>query len=119
MVASTHGNGVFETFIEEALFFQPEPASSQLATLPAYPNPFNDQVIIRFSVERDGEGAVAILDASGKLISIPLQGYLYAGENAVTWNGTNDSGVPVADGMYYYQVYISGETVGGKLILDR
>lgn len=119
LVVSTHGNGVFETFIEDALFFQPEPASSQLATLPAYPNPFNEQVIIRFSVVRDGDGAVAILDSSGRLISIPLSGYLYAGENAVSWDGTNDSGVPVADGMYYYQVNISGETVGGKLILDR
>ncbi len=119
LVVSTHGNGVFETLIEDALFFQPEPSNSQLATLPAYPNPFSEQVIIRFSVERDGEGAVAILDSSGRLISIPLQGYLYAGENAVSWDGTNDSGLSVADGMYYYQVNISGETVGGKLILDR
>ena len=119
LVVSTHGNGAYETFIEDALFFQPDVPASPLATRPAFPNPFSDQVIIRFAAARDGEGAVAIVDASGRLVSIPLQGYVYAGENAVSWDGTNDSGVPVADGMYYYQVNMAGTTIGGKLILDR
>jgi len=119
LVAATHGNGVYETFVDDALFYQPEPPEPSENSLLAFPNPFSDQVIIRFDIARDGNGAVAILDSSGKLISIPLSGYLYEGENAASWDGTNDSGLPVADGMYYYQIRAGNQFLTGKLILDR
>ncbi|MEM8895910.1 MAG: T9SS type A sorting domain-containing protein, partial [Bacteroidota bacterium] len=118
LVASTHGNGVYETFVDNALFYQPEIPSSPEPLL-AFPNPFSDQVILRFSVQREGNGAVAILDSSGKLVSVPLSGYLYEGDNQASWDGTNDSGVPVADGMYYYQIRTGNQSITGKLILDR
>jgi len=67
-----------------------------------FPNPFNPETTIRYSVEEPGPVSVSVYNLMGEKIRI-----LYDGEAASTgrqrdliWDGRDHSGMPVASGMY-------------------
>lgn len=79
------------------------------ATLPGsfelhqnFPNPFNPATTIRFSVPQAARVKIAIFNNLGqevrRLTDIPYP----AGVYELTWDGRDDSGNPVASGVYFY-----------------
>jgi len=91
----------------------------------AYPNPFdpNSQaVIIRYSLSRDGEINIKIYDVSNQLVKTVLQDRTRrAGvEYADSWDGRNEKGELVANGVYFYIIASSsGERAVGKVAVLR
>lgn len=69
--------------------------------LVAYPNPFNPQVMIAFSLDRDQSGELAIYDLTGKRVAVLARGEFSAGLNRVSWNGQDKSGQAVSSGAYF------------------
>lgn len=81
--------------------------------LPNAPNPFNPSTRLRFVMDRAGDAALNVYDVQGRLVrSFPAATY-EAGSHAVTWDGTDAMGRPVASGVY--QVTLSAR-VDGKLV---
>jgi hypothetical protein len=87
----------------------------------AYPNPFNPQMgpaRLRFKLGTTGSVTITIYDVSNtKVRSIPAGGIMGAGvEQTVIWNGRNDNGGIVANGVYFYVIESSaGERAVGKI----
>jgi len=75
----------------------PSPAT---ATLAAYPNPFNPQVSLAWSLPRPGRLDLAVYDLRGRLIRQVLQGDSVAASGQARWDGTDDAGAAVASGVY-------------------
>ncbi|MDI6809208.1 MAG: FlgD immunoglobulin-like domain containing protein [Candidatus Eisenbacteria bacterium] len=75
----------------------------------AYPNPMNPSTTISFAVKSEGKVSLRVFDASGRLVKTLVDTKLGAGNHTVTWDGSNDRGVKVGSGVFFYQI----ETAGG------
>ena len=84
-----------------------------------FPNPFNPETIIRYSVARPGPVAVRIYNVSGLLVRTLVNKVQPAGEYTARWNGIDDQGRPVPSGAYFYRLESLGFADSKKLILLR
>jgi hypothetical protein len=82
-----------------------------------YPNPFNPETIIEYSLPRAGLTQVHIYNTRGQRIRMLLAQDQTPGIHQVIWNGRNDNGELVANGIYYYQIVNSGLKETKKLLL--
>ena len=73
---------------------------SSYALYPSYPNPFNPQTAIRYDLPEAGTIRISLYNVSGQRIRTLLNGHQIAGTHSVTWDGTDDRGRPVANGVY-------------------
>mgnify|MGYP003958273075 FL=1 len=70
----------------------------------AYPNPFNPETTIRFSLPWAVDVTVKVHNDHGQLVRTLVDERMDAGEFQVTWDGKDDSGAQVATGVYLYQI---------------
>lgn len=72
-----------------------------------YPNPFNNSTTIRFDSPVPLSGAVTIFNILGQKIKTLYTGSFRAGQNTFSWDGTNESGLRVSTGVYFYSLRTS------------
>ncbi|MBN2000753.1 hypothetical protein JW935_24605, partial [candidate division KSB1 bacterium] len=76
-----------------------------------FPNPFNPVTTISFYVPVSSDITVTVYNILGQQVRTLMDRKVAPGEYQLFWDGTTDSGVPVAGGMYFYrfrsQVYVS------------
>ena len=80
--------------------------------LPNYPNPFNPETWIPYRLGKDAKVVLTIYDARGDVVRQFDLGFQPAGvyetrSRAVYWDGTNDFGETVANGVYFYSLSTS------------
>ena len=69
-----------------------------------YPNPFNPETQIAYTLSETGPVELAIYNVLGQRVRTLVQEVQAAGRYQVVWNGRNDSGVSVASGIYLYRL---------------
>lgn len=69
-----------------------------------YPNPFNPQTVIPFSVPEAVEVQIRIYDVLGRYVATLLDERLQAGHHEVVWNSGIGSGQELSTGVYFYQI---------------
>ncbi|HUV31919.1 MAG TPA: FlgD immunoglobulin-like domain containing protein [Acidobacteriota bacterium] len=69
-----------------------------------YPNPFNPATTIEFSVPVSSELTLTVYNLLGRRVKILAQGRYSTGTHRILWDGTDDSGDPVASGVYLYRL---------------
>ena len=67
-----------------------------------YPNPFSPSTTIKYSLFSDMNVQIDVRDILGRTVKRLVSGFQSTGVYTVTWDGTNDSGVRMASGMYFY-----------------
>jgi flagellar hook assembly protein FlgD len=82
-----------------------------------YPNPFNPTTTIRYQLPDRAEVSLKIFDITGHEVRTLVKEILAAGEHSVTWNGTNDRGIPVSSGVYLYQLKAGNRTESRRMLL--
>jgi outer membrane protein assembly factor BamB len=80
----------------------------------SYPNPFNAQTAIKFSLKRSSEYKLSIFDITGKLVK-HFSGIGDPGQNKLIWDTSNDK--RLASGIYLYLLAADGLTGTGKVTL--
>ena len=90
--------------------------------LPNYPNPFNPETWIPYRLGKDAEVVMTIYDARGDVVRQFDLGFQPAGNyearsRAVYWDGTNDFGETVANGVYFYSLSTSDYSNTRKAII--
>lgn len=96
----------------------------------AYPNPFSPlrhnqlggegHVRLHFRVDKTGPVSIRIFDFAMKTVRRLESGKVYqgGGEYDALWDGRNDFGERVANGVYFYRVQLpGGKAVWGKIIV--
>ncbi|MFQ5607632.1 MAG: FlgD immunoglobulin-like domain containing protein [Candidatus Zixiibacteriota bacterium] len=81
-----------------------------------YPNPFNPTTVISYSLPVRANVTVAIFNSLGQQVMLIDEGAKPAGEHSVTWNATDQTGKPVASGVYLYRV-TAGDEIRSKMML--
>ena len=90
-----------------------------------YPNPFNPETWIPYQLAEPAEVKVVIYAADGTLVRTLSLGYQAAGMyqskgRAAYWDGENELGEPVASGLYFYTLKVSGEfTATRKMLIQK
>jgi M6 family metalloprotease-like protein len=107
-----------------------------------YPNPFNPQTTIKFSIGINTPSASShpsphpvasdtplkmgmgnshvrlnVYNIRGQRVRTLVNGMYIAGEHSVVWNGTDDSGRSVGSGIYFYRMTTDGYSETRKMIL--
>ncbi len=78
-----------------------------------YPNPFNPSTTVSWSQPASSLVTFRTLDILGRTVYEVELGVLPAGNHSIQWNGTNNSGVTVSSGIYFYQIK-TGESLATR-----
>ncbi|MFB3907091.1 MAG: FlgD immunoglobulin-like domain containing protein [Candidatus Eisenbacteria bacterium] len=81
------------------------------------PNPFNPRTTIKFALASSGPVELLIYDVNGRLVKTLVDGKMDAGNHAITWDGTNDSGQKVGSGVYWSQMKAGSYVSNKKMVI--
>lgn len=87
--------------------------------LPAYPNPFNPQLFIPFSLVRDSQVRIRIFNSRGQLQQNFELGSKAQGNHQVVWNGTDLDGRPAGSGVYHIVMTAGKDVFTRKAVLIK
>ncbi len=85
-----------------------------------YPNPFNPSTLIRYIIPASLSHStvkITVYDVQGKPVKQLLEARLPSGNYLTRWDGTDEQGVRVANGVYFYNVTAGQEQFTGKMTL--
>jgi len=88
-------------------------------SLRAWPNPFNPETRLNFTLDRGGWASLIIHDLSGRRVATLADGPFEAGEFERVWNGLDDSGAVQASGVYFARLRADRGTRLEKLVLIK
>lgn len=93
--------------------------SAEALILSNYPNPFNPETTIRFSLVRAGAVQLEIYNIRGQKIKTLIDSHEDAGENSIVWDGKSDYGRFVPSGVYFYRLRTpSFDQINKMLLLE-
>ncbi len=84
-----------------------------------YPNPFNPQTLINFSLPTDQQVRLNVYSVNGRLVRSLLNGAQPAGVHRVVWDGKNNQGQSSASGVYFYRLNAGAEVFTGKMVMTK
>jgi hypothetical protein len=84
-----------------------------------YPNPFNPETNIRFSLKEAAKVSIEIYNVKGQLVRKLVNDVRDAGDHAVVWNGVDNNGRAVSSGVYYYKMSTGKYSSTKKMILMK
>ena len=72
--------------------------------LAAYPNPFNPQTTISFTLPNETVASLDIFNIRGQKVRSLMNEFLSSGHHQVIWNGQDDNGRNLSSGVYFYRL---------------
>jgi FG-GAP-like repeat len=82
-----------------------------------YPNPFNPNTIIEYSLIKSSDVIMKVYDSLGRNVRTLVNKYLPSGNHKILWNGKDDFNRSVSSGVYYYQLTANSYTKTKGMIL--
>lgn len=84
-----------------------------------YPNPFNGNTTIEYTISETGRVTIDIYDLSGKVVKHLVNDDFLPGSYSTTWDATNNNGTSVGNGFYFFRVSQGNHAVTAKMVLLR
>lgn len=84
-----------------------------------YPNPFNPETTITFSIPEAMDITLRIYNIRGELVNELQNGRMASGSHNIKWYGTNQNGQQVGSGVFIYTLESPQFSASGKMILMR
>lgn len=88
-------------------------------TLSETPNPFGYRTTISYSLPDKTYVNLRVYDATGRVVDDIVNTEKDAGVYTVTWNGRDDEGRNLPNGIYFCRIEASGKSLTRKLVLVR
>ncbi|MCB9291219.1 MAG: T9SS type A sorting domain-containing protein, partial [Lewinellaceae bacterium] len=87
--------------------------------LAASPNPFSEEVYIRFYLPEAGPAALEVFNLDGQRVKTLLSRDMEAGGYEHSWDGADNRGQELSPGIYLLQLRTGRRTITRKLVLVR
>ncbi len=100
----------------------PDPADGPIASVvleSVHPNPARGSCRVSFSIDRDTDVALDVVDVTGRRVTRLMDGPVTAGRRGVTWDGRDAAGSEVADGVYFFRLRAAGTVDSRKVLIRR
>ena len=88
-----------------AVIVNPEPVNTTFTLLPNYPNPFNSQTTIPFTLDRAGRVELRVYDVLGREVQSLVTGHLSLGKHEMVWEAGG-----CASGVYLVRMSLLSTT---------
>jgi flagellar hook assembly protein FlgD len=85
----------------------------------AYPNPFNPNTTISYSMADAGNARIDIYNLRGQILRSFERDHANAGNYSFNWDGKDASGNFVGSGIYLYRMTSGNYSATKKLILSK
>ncbi|MDP8242252.1 MAG: FlgD immunoglobulin-like domain containing protein [Candidatus Celaenobacter antarcticus] len=83
------------------------------------PNPFSSQTEIKFYLRQSANVEIEIFNILGQKMKTISDDYFNVGEHSVEWNGKDENGNSLSDGVYFYKMNIENSNTIKRMILLR
>ena len=83
------------------------------------PNPTSDATSIRLVLPRPGQLALAVHDASGRLVRTLAAGDRVSGSCTIAWDGRDAAGCEVPEGIYFLRGAVGESPLRAKIVIVR
>jgi hypothetical protein len=106
----------------ESIDAEPAPAPRAPALHPARPNPLAGSTRIAYELPAAAHARLDIYDVSGRRVRTLANAEHAAGLHEQEWDGADESGSPVAGGIYFHVLTVAGESPSrqtGKVLVVR
>lgn len=101
----------YPVFVRETADARPAPI-----TLAPYPNPFNPETTIVFSIPAAGPAVLDVYNIAGQRVRRFDMPSLGPGEHHVVWNGCSHDGTRVSSGVYILRLWSGGAVAAAKVV---
>jgi poly-gamma-glutamate synthesis protein (capsule biosynthesis protein) len=91
--------------------------SSIFSSLTNYPNPFNPETTITFSLKQDKLVELSIFNIKGQKVKQLTKQSLSKGKHSFVWDGKDSRNKAVSSGIYFYQIQADKISETRKIIL--
>ncbi|MEN6444473.1 MAG: S8 family serine peptidase [Candidatus Cloacimonas sp.] len=85
----------------------------------AYPNPFNPETTISFTLSTPDFTELEVYNQKGQKVKTLFSGNLESGNHKFVWNGQDDKGNGVSSGLYFYRMKSGKYSSTKKMILMK
>jgi hypothetical protein len=82
-----------------------------------YPNPFNPETTINYSLKENSKVSLNIYNIKGQKVNTLVNEMISAGEHSVIWDGRDSNGNRVGSGIYFYKLKVGDFQKIKKMIL--
>jgi hypothetical protein len=94
-------------------------AAGSLRLDPPAPNPSSGTSTFRFALPRAGRAELSLYDLVGRRVRTLIAGSLAAGPHGTSWDGRDEGGSRVPDGLYWARLRMDGEIQSRCLVIER
>ncbi|MBW6516440.1 MAG: VCBS repeat-containing protein [Candidatus Cloacimonetes bacterium] len=123
-VQAVDGAFVGSPFTEEQTFTILPTSAEDLTTSPFvtalqgnYPNPFNPETVIRFSLKSDEKVKLDIYNIAGQKVATLVDDFLQRGEHSIKWDARSDRNRSLSSGIYFYRLETQDYQQTRKMLL--
>ena len=106
----------------ETVFFDPFvgiPENGGQCKMNVYPNPASGEANISFDISESGNYQLAVFDLEGRQVKNLVSAELNTGHFVFSWNGANDAGTMVKNGVYFMKLTGNNQSFTSKVVLMR
>ena len=103
---------LIEIFSGETMIQKKEQAPSSFQLYQNFPNPFNNETRIQFSLPAEGKVKIDIYNITGQVVNTLLNEEKAPGVYVVPWNGTDENGASLSSGVYFYRIEAGKKSAG-------
>jgi hypothetical protein len=83
------------------------------------PNPFQPATTIRFDLVRASLVVLEVFDVAGRKVRTLENSRMEAGRHESSWDGSDDGGLRVSGGVYFYRLTADGMKESRRMVLAR
>ncbi|MBK7106511.1 MAG: T9SS type A sorting domain-containing protein [Ignavibacteriae bacterium] len=117
--AFTNSQGYYSTSIITSIESDEKNIPTSFKLGQSYPNPFSSTTAIPYALDKESNVNVNIYDILGRVVRKFEIGMESVGSHNLFWNGKNNSGNLVSNGIYFYQFLVNGESQIKKMIFNK
>jgi len=111
-----------ESGASETVIFDPFVGIAEIGNqskLSVYPNPASNLANISFDISESGNYQLAVFDVEGRQVKSLLAAELKTGHFVFSWNGSNNAGAMVKNGVYFMKLSGVNKSFAAKVVLMR
>ncbi len=82
-----------------------------------YPNPFNPETTIEYSLPFEGNVCIDVYNIKGQKVKQLVNAYKENGLHTIKWNGTDGNNRSVSSGVYFYKIKTKQSSIINKMIM--
>ena len=82
-----------------------------------FPNPFNNQTKISYSLKNEGKYSIFIFNLRGQIVKNLISKFGHEGDYELSWDGTDNSGQKVVSGFYVCRLKTMNGITDNKMLL--